>query len=312
MASWAIKYRPDNFNDIMGNEIAIKELNRFLGDKTHQDRPHTYLFVGPTGCGKTTLARIFAKELGCPDIVSDFHEYNSALTKGINVVRDLEPFFRIRPSGGDARIFLFEEVHRTTRDFQEAMLRPTEDTSASTYFFFCTTEPDALIPPLRKRFTEIKVRPLATRQLIKLIKTILDEEEKEIPNSILKKIADITNGEPRESIKIIERICDLDENEMTEVISKSETKIKSQNIAYLLLYQKDWKDIKSVISNPDSEPEGIRIGILNYMSKVVIGESKPNIKKRAEIIATYFFDSFMYADGRAKLIFNCLSAFNDE
>ena len=91
-------YRPRTWDEFVGNKETVDKLRSVI---SREDCPHTFLFSGPTGCGKTTLARIVAKELGCDD--RDFIELNAAEARGIAVAREIMEKMRYKPAFGDCR-----------------------------------------------------------------------------------------------------------------------------------------------------------------------------------------------------------------
>ena len=124
------KYRPNALDEMVGNEATIKSLKKEL-----ENGSHTFLMTGPAGCGKTTLARIMAKEVGAGPL--SIHEINSAENRGIDTAREVMEQMRFNPSDGNAIVWIFDECHQWLAPVQNAFLKALEDTPAHCYFFLC-------------------------------------------------------------------------------------------------------------------------------------------------------------------------------
>ena len=133
------KHRPKTLARVVGNKSTVEALRSMLEART---LPHTLLFHGPSGTGKTTLARIVKNELGC--LPTDFHEHNSSDFRGIDFIRELRSKVNLA-AAGPCRVWIIDECHQLTRDAQNAALKILEDTPSHVYFFLCTTDPQKLI-----------------------------------------------------------------------------------------------------------------------------------------------------------------------
>ena len=143
-------YRPESFDEVIGNEDTIERLKAVLGNEIR--RPHSYLLHGPAGCGKTTLGRIIAKEVGCKGM--DFVELDSADFRGIQSVRGIRRQTAYAPMESECRVWLLDEAHALTNDAQTALLKALEEPPSHVYFILCTTMPEKLLPTLRSRCSQ--------------------------------------------------------------------------------------------------------------------------------------------------------------
>jgi len=137
--------------------------------------PHTLLFSGPPGCGKTTLARILRKKLNCGKY--DFSEVNCADFRGIDMVRDIRSHLQQAPISGDCRVWLIDEAHKLSNDAQNAFLKMLEDTPNHVYFFLATTNPQKLLKTIRTRCTEVVVKSLGDKNMEELIDDVIVGEK---------------------------------------------------------------------------------------------------------------------------------------
>lgn len=294
------KYRPTDWDEIIGNEAEIESLKKALDKK---DRPHVFLFVGPSGCGKTTLAKIAAKKLGADEL--SISEINSANNRGIDTAREIiSQMAYIPPTGSGVRIFIIDEVHKTTGDWQNAMLKPLEDTPEHVFFFLCTTNPTKLIAPLKTRCTIIKVTSLDDEAIYRLLRRTAKNEGIEKDKEILRDIADNCSGSPRTALVLLEKIVGIEDEKMIrEIISIGEEAEKEIiDLCRKLLDEKaDWKSICDILKGlKDQEPEKIRYAVLGYMNSCLLSRKW----HRAAVAIECFSDPF-YNTGRAGLTLAC-------
>ena len=151
-----IDYRPADFDEILGNEETIKSIKSILA--RDEDRPHAWMFVGPSGCGKTTLARIVSAALGCPPKINkaanlDFQEINTSDMRGIDTAREILKTMNFAPvnTASKCRVYILDECHQATKDFQNSLLKALEDTPDHVYFLLCTTDPSKLLKTIKNR-----------------------------------------------------------------------------------------------------------------------------------------------------------------
>ena len=189
------KYRPSSFDEIVGNEIAIKSLKKEI-----ENGSHVFLFTGNAGCGKTTLARILAKEVGAGEL--SIREINSAENRGIDTAREVMEQMRYTPTDGDALVWIFDECHQWLNPVQNAFLKALEDTPSHVYFCLCTTDPQKLIKPLVSRCSVINVKPLSDEEMTFLLKRTARAEKIKLDNQVYNRICELANGGSRKALKL--------------------------------------------------------------------------------------------------------------
>jgi len=291
-----IDYRPKSFDEIVGNRAALASLRAIYGRKS--DWPHAVLLQGPKGCGKTTIARIIVGLLECRS--NDFVEINSSNDRGIGTARSIQDGSRFRPVMSKSRVYLLDEVHMTTPDFQNAMLKPLEDAPAHAYFILCTTDPSKLIPALRSRCHTFEVQYLTEKEIVLLLRKVLKKEDVEMVENVLLKIAEASDGCPRDALRILDQIIDVESKEMESAIASFVYGEKQVFDLYNALERKDdWKRLSSILGQMDlSNPESAR--------RAIIGLASSRIMKSEEKMAVFIYDAFkepFYSTGKPGFVF---------
>lgn len=308
MAGFQITYRPDSLENVVGNKAAVKAVNGLL-DRELDDIPQAILFHGHPGCGKTTLARIFAAEIGCNE--GTVFEYNSSNTRGIDTIRKIASDATLAPTFGDVQAFIIDECHQLTKDAQNAALKMLEDVPKNTFFLLCTTNPEKLIKPIRSRCTSITVNPLTSRDIRDLLQSIAEQEgDAEFPTEVFDAIADASDGVPRDAVKMLDMVWEMDDiDEMIEAVKQDipdESGVKELCRALMEdAKHKKWKDIAELIKGLKEEPESVRRAILGYYNSVMLNTAEPDY--RAAQIAECF-ESNYYDNGRTGLTLSCMQA----
>ena len=260
------KYRPSTFEDVVGNETAIKSLRKEL-----KNGSHVFLFTGPAGCGKTTLARIVAKEVGAGDL--SIREINSAENRGIDTAREILQQMNFMPTDGNASVWILDEMHMITSAGQNALLKALEEVPESVYFLLCTTDPQKLIAPLKTRCSVVNVKPLNDEEMKTLLKRVVKSEERKMGSEVYEKIIELANGGSRKALKLLAKVLYLDSNEERLESLKSEDVSEDKDAIELcraLLGKTNFNSCMKLVSTIDvSEPERVRMLVLSYMNSVL-------------------------------------------
>ena len=268
--------RPRSFSEVVGNRSTVSGLKSVV-KRDPKDRPHTILLSGPKGCGKSTLARILAKEFGTKD--SNIQILNAANTRGIETVREVIEEMKFSPLGGGSTTYILDECHGMTLDAQRAFLEDTENTPLHVYFILTTTNPEKIHAPLKNRATEYKVEKLKSADIVEILKRACKLQEIEIDEEILELIASNCDRTPRSALVLLEKIQDIkDPDELADIIA-SEIQLQEDGDFFTLCQllittpekrKKNWKKVVIEVEKLDQEPEAIRVGIMSFMRKQLL------------------------------------------
>lgn len=300
--SLEIKHRPKKFKELAGNKNVVESITTILSRKK-EDLPKSFLFYGERGCGKTTAARIVGKEIGCSE--DELLEYNISNLKGIDTVRSVIENSVYSSISGNPKVYIFDEIHRQTKDAQNAFLKFLEEPPNNVYSILCTTNPEQLLPTIVSRCHSFQFKPLSPNEMMALLDSVLEKEHydaNEYPKEIKKEISRLSEGRPRDALKLLDAVIDLtDPDEIMQTLSSvslDEANIKE--ICQALLNGKNWdlirKDVQQLLK--DNEAENVRRGVSGYMEKVLYNSKKND---KASMILD-IFDRNTYDTGKPTVV----------
>lgn len=295
----ATKHRPKKLSRIIGNKNVCAQLEKMLS-RRRSEIPHTMLFHGPAGTGKTTLARIVARGLGC-DFRIDGIERNAAHCRGIDDARELCEAANRAPMSSDIRVIILDECHQLTTAAQNCLLKSLEEPPPHAYFLLCTTEPEKLLNTVATRCTKFQTLSIADDEVVAGLRRICKRERIKLSDGILKEIADNSDGSMREALTILDSLRDVgDEKDIARMIVENKAKRDGAfNLFLALLKKKNWR---AVLKTIDDAPETIRIVVARAASTYVM---KRNMKAAA-ILEIFVEQPFIGPCAQAMLVLACL------
>jgi DNA polymerase III gamma/tau subunit len=300
IVEWYRLERPSLFKHMIGQEAVVKQVKQIFDKKKLP--PHSMLLCGPTGTGKTTLARIIAKKLGATEV----KEFNCAAdSRGIDFIRSLADISRRASLDGSPRVFILDECHQITGDAQDAALKLTEDVPENVWYIFCSSEPEKLRATFRGRLTTYALSALTSTQLESLAKKICDKYGVTITDNQMERLVECARGSARQLIVILQQLSELDADERKSLLEGFNVQDASESLAKLLVAGKPWKEVAAVLKELKEEPEKVRRGILAYATAILLNQPADNqFRRRLEAICEAFrYDYF--ATGRSGLIISC-------
>ena len=217
------KYRPQKFSEIIGQEHVVKTLTNAISKGMIS---HAYLFSGPRGSGKTTIARIFAKAINCQnrkdgefepcnncssclEIIEgkalDLIEIDAASHRGIDEVRELRDGLKFAPTKTKYKVFIIDEAHQLSKDAANALLKTLEEPPSHAIFILATTEIHKMIPTIVSRCQRFDFRKLTLAEILKRLENICQKEKAKIERPALELIALNSAGSLRDAESLLDQ-----------------------------------------------------------------------------------------------------------
>lgn len=262
-------YRPQTFGEVAGQEHIVTTLKNAIKENRIS---HAYLFAGPRGTGKTTVAKLLAKALNCtgenppcdqcpnckaitvgehPDVI----EIDAASNNGVDEVRDLIDKVKYAPINGKYKVYIIDEVHMMSTGAFNALLKTLEEPPAHIVFVLATTEPHKILPTIISRCQRFDFKKVENHDIISRLEYVLKSEKKKYELPALESVAKLAEGGMRDALSILEQ-CLAYNNELT---------VESVNMVYGLLSMDNKisfikqllsKDIKGVLTSLDNMLSG--------------------------------------------------------
>jgi DNA polymerase III gamma/tau subunit len=294
------KYRPRTLERLRGNADLVKTLKGLL---EKGNSPHCFLFHGPTGCGKTTLARILAYKLGCSGI--DVREINTADMRGIDTVRDLIQKSQFMPVESAGTFWIIDECHKLTNDAQNALLKILEDTPEHVYFALCTTDPQKLLTTIKGRCSQFQVKPLSEDDMRGLLRHVVKREEDELEDNVYDIIVRDSMGLPRNALQILEQVLNAPVEDRPTVAEHAEFEYaQAIELCRALMKKAPWKVVASTLRGlKEQEAETIRRIVLGYCQAILLSGKDEYL---AGVVMEEFINPF-YDSGFPQLVYACYS-----
>ena len=214
-------YRPQTFEEVAGQKHIIRTLRNALANNKIA---HAYLFCGPRGTGKTTMAKLFAKALNCEqgigcqcnecsnckEVIEGSHpdviEIDAASNNGVEQVRDLIDKVNYLPIKGRYKVYIIDEVHMMTDNAFNALLKTLEEPPAHVIFILATTEPHNIIPTILSRYQRYDFTKVADADIEERMITVLQKENVQYDKDAVRAIISLADGGMRDALSILDQI----------------------------------------------------------------------------------------------------------
>lgn len=226
------KYRPNNFNEVVGQKIVVKTLENAIENNKIS---HAYIFAGPRGTGKTSIAKIFAKTINCLNLKKnipcenctncinfnnkkniDVIEIDAASNNGVDEIRNLKNSVNLVPNNSKYKIYIIDEVHMLSSSAFNALLKTLEEPPEFVIFILATTELYKVPETIISRCQNFEFNRVATKEINERLRKISDLENIHISNEAINLISKLSNGGMRDSISLLDQLSSY-KNEKIEV-----------------------------------------------------------------------------------------------
>lgn len=261
-------YRPRTFKEVAGQEVIVKTLQNAL---LHDKIAHAYLFSGPRGTGKTSIAKILAKAVNCEkapikdacgecatckaiqsNTIGDVVEIDAASNNGVDEIRDLREKVKYLPSMGKFKVYIIDEVHMLSTGAFNALLKTLEEPPKHVIFILATTEPNKIPSTILSRCQRFDFRGISPSDIERKLKEIRDIENIKITEGAIREVARYAEGGLRDALSLLDQAISFsDENVTEEDIYAVSGSVSKQNLIQLLdfIYHKKTTEAFSLLND---------------------------------------------------------------
>jgi DNA polymerase-3 subunit gamma/tau len=276
------KYRPEDFDEVAGQSQVVKSLKTlFAKGKV----PHSLLFSGPSGTGKTTLARIIAKKLGCSVPV----EIDAAGNRGIDNMKLLTESMQYSSLTGtnNIKFIIIDEAHELTREAMDALLKSLEEPPNHVYISLCTTELNKLPLTIRNRCAMYTLKELSLDDIADTLLYVAKEESIKVSEDAINLIAKESMGSMRQALQYlsVSRAC-KNVDQVAELLESPENSVEIKELCQFIAKgsKGGWSTALRILKGLKGyNPESIRISVANYLTTCVL-------EAKTEKQSLYFLD----------------------
>lgn len=224
------KYRPKTFSDVVGQEVVVKILkNSILNNKIS----HAYIFSGPRGTGKTSIAKIFSKAVNCLNTTDgdlcnncenclqnideeiDIIEIDAASNNGVDEIREIRNNVKLMPVHLKYKVYIIDEVHMLSTSAFNALLKTLEEPPKHVIFILATTEFNKIPATVISRCQKFDFKKITNKQIEDRLKYILEQEKKSLNGEVISLIAKLSDGGLRDAINMLDQVISLEKENVT-------------------------------------------------------------------------------------------------
>jgi DNA polymerase III gamma/tau subunit len=302
--SLANKYRPKSFDEVVGQDRVVTSLKNVL----LEGRGQAFLFVGPSGVGKTTLARILAMEFAeGKGTAANIEEINAADLNGVEDMRSVVLRSQYRALGASSvRAIILDEVHRLSGPAWQVLLKPIEEPPPHVYWLLCTTELGKIPKTILTRVLRYDLQAVDDLELYELLERVNKKERLNVKESILEVCAEEAQGSPRQALTNLE-VCQSCTSK-SEVAAALRSAASSGGVIDICRWlvsgeNRSWDRATRLVAEIEgSDGESSRIVICNYITAVLIKTKSDDRAARLLAVLDCFTTPYNSSDKLAPLL----------
>ena len=301
------KYRPKKLEEVIGQDSACRALARAITKGTNR----TFLLTGPTGVGKTTMARIAASMAKCHPV--DIIEVDAASNTGIDDMRNTAEIMLLSPMMDDNRAVIVDEAHALSKQAITSLLKVLEDPPEWGYWFLCTTEPTKIPANIRSRCLHLNLKPVAEDELFNLVNSVATQEKIKFKfKGAVQLCAREAQGSPRQALANLTAIADArSADEAAELLQSAGENPQAFDLAKKLFNGCTWKECQAMLREMKGlNGESVRQVVRAYMTSVALSIPGGPKLQQALAVLEAFEQPCNPMDGITPIVMSCARLLN--
>ena len=302
MEDLSIAYDLNSLDEVLGQDAVINSIKELQKTKL----PNLLVFTGPSGFGKTTLARICAASVDCVRGYPNLIETNCGESSGVDAMRTILDGLHFTLIGYKNRAFILDEAHALSAQAWNSLLKPMEEPPPGVYWIICTTNPTKLPDAVKTRAHQYVLKKLPVTTLLKLLLKVIAAESITLDSSIVNAVAIKANGCPRLALVYLSMVrgCTTvaQANEIINAVGDAEGSPNGLEFCRQLSRHASWNEVIDSIKKIEEDPESIRYMVRNYFAKVVMNAKSEEERNYCLGILNAFKDPFNPGEKLAPLV----------